>query len=89
VSIADIAAGMYAFSAILATLYARQISGVGASIEVTHLRCAWPNTPVSQHISLLVRFSAGVGDASAHSRHEYQRSATAFSRPAGTTDRRG
>jgi len=35
VSIADIAAGMYAFSGTLAALYRRQVTGDGASIEVS------------------------------------------------------
>jgi len=35
VSIADIAAGMYAFSGTLAALYRREITGEGASIEVS------------------------------------------------------
>lgn len=35
VSIADISAGMYAFSAVLSALYARERSGVGASVEVS------------------------------------------------------
>jgi itaconate CoA-transferase len=35
VSIADIAAGMYAFSGVLAALYARERTGEGASIEVS------------------------------------------------------
>ncbi len=36
-SIADIAAGMYAYSAILAALYARQRDGIGAHIDVSML----------------------------------------------------
>lgn len=35
VSVADIAAGMYAFSATLAALYRREVTGEGASIEVS------------------------------------------------------
>lgn len=35
VSIADIAAGMYAFSATLAALYRRERTGIGASVEVS------------------------------------------------------
>jgi crotonobetainyl-CoA:carnitine CoA-transferase CaiB-like acyl-CoA transferase len=37
IPVADIAAGMYAFSSILAALYARQRDGVGATIEITML----------------------------------------------------
>jgi itaconate CoA-transferase len=35
ISVADIAAGMYAFSSILAALYRRQAEGVGATLDIT------------------------------------------------------
>ena len=35
ISVADIAAGMYGFSGVLAALYQRQITGVGAALEVS------------------------------------------------------
>ena len=35
IPVADIAAGMYAFSSILAALYRRQIEGVGATLDIT------------------------------------------------------
>src|SRR5207344_882271 len=35
ISVADIAAGMYAFSSILAALYRRQSEGVGATLDIT------------------------------------------------------
>ena len=35
ISVADIAGGMYAFSSILAALYARERTGVGAALEVS------------------------------------------------------
>ena len=46
-SIADIAAAMYAFSAILAALYRRQATGEGASIEVSMLEsiAEWTAAP--------------------------------------------
>lgn len=46
-SIADISAAMYAFSSILAALYRRQITGEGASIEVSMLECVaeWTAAP--------------------------------------------
>ncbi|MSQ49414.1 MAG: CoA transferase [Betaproteobacteria bacterium] len=37
IPVADIAAGMYAFSSILAALYRRQAEGVGATIDITML----------------------------------------------------
>ncbi len=37
ISVADIASGMYAFSSILAALYARQQSGVGTQIQISML----------------------------------------------------
>jgi itaconate CoA-transferase len=39
ISIADLTAGMYAFSSILAALLARQASGKGAAIEISMLEC--------------------------------------------------
>jgi itaconate CoA-transferase len=35
ISVADIAAGMYAFSSILAALYRRQAEGIGATLDIT------------------------------------------------------
>lgn len=35
ISVADIAAGMYGFSGVLAALYQRQVTGVGAALEVS------------------------------------------------------
>jgi itaconate CoA-transferase len=39
VSIADIAAGMYAYSSVLAALYARQATGHGDRIDISMLEC--------------------------------------------------
>jgi itaconate CoA-transferase len=39
ISIADLTAGMYTFSSILAALFERQTSGKGASIEISMLEC--------------------------------------------------
>lgn len=46
-SIADIASGMYAFSSILAALYRREVTGEGASIEVSMLEslAEWTAAP--------------------------------------------
>ena len=48
VSIADIAAGMYAFSGTLAALYRREVTGEGASIEVSLFEALaeWVGQPV-------------------------------------------
>jgi len=55
VSIADIAAGMYAFSATLAALYRREVTGEGASIEVAlfDALAEWVGQPA--------HFTAGAG----------------------------
>lgn len=42
VSVADIAAGMYAYSGILTSLYTRAVSGVARAVEVSSSR-RWPN----------------------------------------------
>jgi crotonobetainyl-CoA:carnitine CoA-transferase CaiB-like acyl-CoA transferase len=39
ISVADIAAGMYAFSGILAALYQRQVSGQGSEMHISLLEC--------------------------------------------------
>ena len=39
ISIADIASGMYAFSSILAALYARERTGAGERIDISMLEC--------------------------------------------------
>jgi crotonobetainyl-CoA:carnitine CoA-transferase CaiB-like acyl-CoA transferase len=48
ISISDICAGMYAFSAVLAALYAREHNGGGTLIEISMLECLaeWMMTPV-------------------------------------------
>lgn len=48
ISVVDIASGMYAFSAILAALYSRQTSGVGATIDVAMLDAIaeWMSAPL-------------------------------------------
>jgi crotonobetainyl-CoA:carnitine CoA-transferase CaiB-like acyl-CoA transferase len=48
ISIADIAAGMYAYSSILAALFRRERSGEGASIEVSMFDCLveWMSQPI-------------------------------------------
>lgn len=55
VSIADIAAGMYAFSGILAALYRRQATGEGASIEVSLFEA------LAEWVSQPAHFTAGAG----------------------------
>ena len=55
VSIADIAAGMYAFSGILAALYRREISGEGASIEVSLFEA------LAEWVGQPAHFTAGKG----------------------------
>jgi itaconate CoA-transferase len=55
VSIADIAAGMYAFSGILAALYAREITGEGASIEVSLFEA------LAEWVGQPAHFTAGKG----------------------------
>jgi itaconate CoA-transferase len=49
ISIADISAGMYAFSSILAALYDRERTGVGRTIETAMLDCLaeWMSAPAS------------------------------------------
>ena len=51
VSVCDIAAGMYAFQAILQALYARERTGLGRSIHVSlfHSMGDWMNVPYLQH----------------------------------------
>ncbi|PEG37987.1 carnitine dehydratase [Mycolicibacterium agri] len=55
VSIADIAAGMYAFSGILAALYRREITGQGASIEVSLFEA------LAEWVGQPAHFAAGKG----------------------------
>ncbi|UNB56342.1 MULTISPECIES: CaiB/BaiF CoA-transferase family protein [unclassified Mycolicibacterium] len=55
VSIADIAAGMYAFSGILAALYARERTGEGASIEVSLFEA------LAEWVGQPAHFTAGKG----------------------------
>jgi itaconate CoA-transferase len=55
VSIADIAAGMYAFSGILAALYQREITGEGASIEVSLFEA------LAEWVGQPTLFTAGAG----------------------------
>jgi itaconate CoA-transferase len=49
ISIADVSAGMYAFSSILAALYDRERTGLGRSIETAMLDCLaeWMSAPAS------------------------------------------
>jgi formyl-CoA transferase len=55
ISVADIAAGMYAFSGILAALFRRQVTGEGATVEVSLFESLveWMGQPVA--------FTAGSG----------------------------
>jgi len=55
VSIADIAAGMYAFSGILAALYRREITGEGAVIEVSLFEA------LAEWVGQPAHFTAGAG----------------------------
>jgi itaconate CoA-transferase len=55
VSIADIAAGMYAFSGTLAALYRRQITGEGATIEVSLFEA------LAEWVGQPAHFTAGAG----------------------------
>ena len=55
VSIADIAAGTYAFSGVLAALYAREITGEGASIEVSLFEA------LAEWVGQPAHFTAGKG----------------------------
>ncbi len=55
VSIADIAAGMYAFSGTLAALYRRQATGEGASIEVSLFEA------LAEWVGQPAHFTAGAG----------------------------
>ena len=55
VSIADIAAGMYAFSGILAALYRREITGEGATIEVSLFEA------LAEWVGQPAHFTAGAG----------------------------
>ena len=55
VSIADIAAGMYAFSGILAALYRRQATGEGATIEVSLFEA------LAEWVGQPAHFTAGAG----------------------------
>jgi itaconate CoA-transferase len=52
ISIADISAGMYAFSAILATLYEREHTGLGREIQISLLDCLaeWVMAPMYHQI---------------------------------------
>ena len=55
VSIADIAAGMYAFSGALAALYRREVTGDGASIEVSLFEA------LAEWVGQPAHFTAGAG----------------------------
>jgi crotonobetainyl-CoA:carnitine CoA-transferase CaiB-like acyl-CoA transferase len=55
VSIADIAAGMYAFSATLAALFQREVSGEGASIEISLFEA------LAEWVGQPAHFTAGAG----------------------------
>jgi crotonobetainyl-CoA:carnitine CoA-transferase CaiB-like acyl-CoA transferase len=55
ISIADIAAGMYAFSATLAALYRREVTGDGASIEVSLFEA------LAEWVGQPAHFAAGAG----------------------------
>jgi itaconate CoA-transferase len=55
VSIADIAAGMYAFSGTLAALYRREVTGDGASIEVSLFEA------LAEWVGQPAHFAAGAG----------------------------
>jgi itaconate CoA-transferase len=55
VSIADIAAGMYAFSGTLAALYRRQVTGEGATIEVSLFEA------LAEWVGQPAHFTAGAG----------------------------
>ncbi|CAN5702185.1 CaiB/BaiF CoA-transferase family protein [soil metagenome] len=55
VSIADVAAGMYAFSGILAALYRRQATGEGATIEVSLFEA------LAEWVGQPAHFTAGAG----------------------------
>ncbi|MCW2495332.1 CaiB/BaiF CoA-transferase family protein [Jatrophihabitans sp.] len=52
ISIADIATGMYGYSAVLAALYARERSGVGAELDIAMIDALgeWMSQPVNQAI---------------------------------------
>ena len=55
VSIADIAAGMYAFSGVLAALYRREVTGEGATIEVSLFEA------LAEWVGQPAHFTAGKG----------------------------
>lgn len=55
VSVADIAAGMYGFSGVLAALYRREVTGVGAAIEVSLFEA------LAEWIGQPAHFTAGSG----------------------------
>lgn len=55
VSIADIAAGMYAFSATLAALFQREVTGEGASIEISLFEA------LAEWVGQPAHFTAGAG----------------------------
>lgn len=55
VSIADIAAGMYGFSGVLAALYQRQVTGEGATLEVSLFEA------LSEWMGQPAHFTAGAG----------------------------
>ncbi|MFW0794900.1 CaiB/BaiF CoA-transferase family protein [Gordonia sp. CPCC 205515] len=55
VSVADIAAGMYGFSGVLAALYQRQVTGEGATLEVSLFEA------LAEWIGQPMHFTAGAG----------------------------
>ena len=57
IPVADIAAGMYAFSSILAALYRRQTEGVGATLDITMLE------PLGEWMGFPAYFTAYGGEA--------------------------
>jgi len=57
ISVADIAAGMYGFSGVLAALYQRSVTGIGASLEVSLFEA------LAEWMSQPANYAAGAGVA--------------------------